>query len=53
MKKSFFLLVAIVILVPVTAAAQKVTTDFDRATNFSGFKTFAWKRGDSGTKSTR
>ena len=45
MKKSLFLLVAIVILVPVTAVAQKVTTDFDRATSFAGFKTFAWKEG--------
>jgi len=45
MKKSLFLLVAIVILVPITAAAQKVRTDFDKATSFAGFKTFAWREG--------
>ena len=45
MKKLFFLLVAIVILMPITAVAQKVSTDFDKATNFAGFKTYAWREG--------
>ena len=28
-----------------TALAQKVTYDYDRAANFSNYKTYAWTRG--------
>jgi hypothetical protein len=32
-------------LAPVTAFAQKVTTDWDKAVSFSGFQTYAWTTG--------
>jgi hypothetical protein len=40
-----FMAACCVAAVGVTAAAQTITHDFDRATNFAAFKTYAWVRG--------
>jgi hypothetical protein len=46
MKARFIgLTVVLLPLVCITMVAQKVTTDFDKATTFSTFKTYTWKQG--------
>jgi len=39
---------SIVLLPPAQAVAQKVTINYDKATNFSKFKTYAWVQGTPG-----
>jgi hypothetical protein len=40
-----FALALVIALLPVIAAAQKTTYDFDKAAPFATFKTYAWKDG--------
>jgi hypothetical protein len=45
MRLSTYLTSACLTLLAATALAQSVTYDYDRAANFSKYKTFAWARG--------
>jgi hypothetical protein len=45
MRLSTYLRSACLTLLATTALAQSVTYDYDRATDFSKYKTFAWARG--------
>ena len=45
MRLSTYLTSACLTLLAATALAQSVTYDYDRAANFSNYKTFAWARG--------
>ncbi len=40
------LILAMLVLLPATAMAQKVNTDFDPAADFSKYKTYFWPKGD-------
>src|SRR5262245_11406876 len=45
MRNTFFATITGLALFGTIALAQNVTFDFDKAANFSGFKTYAWVRG--------
>ena len=45
MKRTLFINAASLALLGTIALAQNVTYDFDRSTNFNGFKTYTWVRG--------
>lgn len=45
MRKTTFVTTTLLALLTTIALAQNVTYDFDRAANFSKFKTYAWVRG--------
>ena len=46
MRTRTFFTMATVALLSTVLLAQSVTFDFDRAANFSSFKTYAWTRGN-------
>jgi hypothetical protein len=45
MRIRFLLLLAVMLLIPITARAQKVTVDYAHGTNFSNYHTYAWMKG--------
>jgi len=44
-RMSYLFFLAIVLVMLPVALAQKVSTDFDKATTFAGYKTYAWAQG--------
>lgn len=45
MRTKFFLAFLLTSLISATAYAQKVNTDYDKAANFSSYKTYSWGEG--------
>jgi hypothetical protein len=45
MKLRLIILAAVLFVSPAVTRAQKVTVDYDKSVNFSGFKTFTWSEG--------
>lgn len=45
MRSKFCMILLLTLLIPATAYAQKVNTDYDKSVNFSLYKTYSWSKG--------